>query len=34
VIAVERLDDARVADPVRGGGGLVLGLDDLALGDR
>ena len=33
VVAVERLDDARVADAVRGVGGLVLGLDDRALRD-
>ena len=33
VVAVERLDDAREADPERGLDGRVLGVDDLALRD-
>ena len=33
VIAVERLDDARVTDPERRLDGRVLGIDDRALGD-
>ena len=34
VVAVERLDDAREADPLRGGDGLVLGVDDVARAGR